>query len=58
MAGVYVGKSKWVTNMQNYTPKKIGAWGCFKLRKKVFRQPLPCKKIAVKYFFLNFLYIF
>ena len=28
VTGVYVGKSKRVTNMQNYTPKKIEPRGC------------------------------
>ena len=56
MAGVYVWKSERVKNMQYYTPKKFWSLGMFiNWGKNVFSQPLPCKKIAMKFviFFFN-----
>ena len=47
--------------MQDYTPKKIELWDVYKLRKRCINQPLPCKKITMKFviFFStnNFFYI-
>ena len=58
-------KAKGLKICKTILQKSFGAWGWHKLRKNVLRQPLQCKKIAVKcviffinkYFFILFYFI-
>ena len=48
-------KAKWLKYAKLYSKFFLELWNINKLMKNVFSQPLPCKKIAVKFdiFFFN-----
>ena len=55
MADIYLSKKQKIQNTQDYTEKNFELEDFNNWWKNVLGQPLPCKKIAVKFalFFFN-----